>query len=113
MTELVVGLAFLWILQDLVGFPELLEALLGLFVAGVAIGMELQGELAIRGLDFIHASAAIDLQDLVVIAFRHNLSGQNLFCGKNLPNVSAPTPPVKSRGGTDSRSRPTAALPGR
>ena len=44
--EAVVLLAFLWVAQDGVGLVDLLEALLGLIIARIAVGVILLGELA-------------------------------------------------------------------
>ena len=54
--------------QDLVGFRALTEARLGLLVARVAIGMILEGELAVGLLDVVFASALGDTEDFVVIS---------------------------------------------
>ncbi len=51
MAEAVIGGALLGVLQDLVGLVDLLEAVLAVLVAGIAVGMPLHGELAERGLE--------------------------------------------------------------
>ena len=55
--EAVVGGALVWVLEDLVGLVDLLEAMLAVLVAGIAIGMPLHGQLAERGLQL--ASPAV------------------------------------------------------
>ena len=71
MAELVVGRALLGVLQGLVGLVDLLEFLFGRLVAGVAVGVEFLGELAIGGLQVLLAGAARHAQCLVVIALGH------------------------------------------
>ena len=53
----------------LVGFVEFLEALLGVFVAGIAVGMKLNREAAVGFLEFFFAGAAIDAENFVIVAF--------------------------------------------
>src|SRR5208282_3563966 len=55
--------------KDLVGLVQLLETFLGLFVAGIAVGMELYREAAIRLLEIVLAGASWDAEDVVVITF--------------------------------------------
>src|SRR5262249_36737855 len=69
--EAVVGGALVGILEHLVGLVDLLEAGLAALVAGVAVGMPFHGELAECGLQVAVAGLALDLQNLVVAAFRH------------------------------------------
>src|SRR5215472_17176972 len=69
MTEAVVLRAPLRIGQNLVGLVEFLEALLGLFVARIAIRMKLDRERAVRLLQLRLAGAAINAENLVVVAF--------------------------------------------
>lgn len=52
-TKLVVTLAFVGIAEHLVGLSTLLEFLLGLFIAGILVGVIFDGELAISTLDFV------------------------------------------------------------
>src|SRR5271155_250407 len=68
-TETVILRAPLGIGEDLVGLVEFLETFLGVLVAGIAIGMKLNGETAIGLLQFDFAGAAIDTENFVVIAF--------------------------------------------
>ena len=72
----VVGGALLGIAQDAVGLAALLEALLGGFVAGIAVGVVLQGKLAVGTLDLDIARGAADAEDFVIIAF--GSSGQGV-----------------------------------
>ena len=51
MAEAVIGGALLAVLQDVVGLVDFLELVLAVFVARIAIGMVLHGELAERGLE--------------------------------------------------------------
>src|SRR5262249_28887134 len=67
-TELVVAVAAIGIAQHFVGFGGFLEARLGAVVAGIAVGMELQGELAIGLLDDLVGGVALDPKHLVVVA---------------------------------------------
>ena len=68
-TELVVPGPFFLIAEYLVGLVHLFELLLGLFVAGVQIGVILFGLFAVRFLDLILRGALGDAENLVVIAF--------------------------------------------
>ncbi len=69
MAELVVDTSFFTVPQDLVGFGGLLELLFGFLVAGVAVGMELERQLAVGGFELVVGCLAVDAQDLVVIPF--------------------------------------------
>ena len=71
MAELVVGRALLRILQDLVGFVDFLEILLGPGVAGIAIRMELHRLRAEGLLDRPVVRALGDTQCFVIVAFGH------------------------------------------
>ena len=64
----VVAGALLVVGEDLVGLGRLLEALLGLPVAGVAVGMVLHGELAERAAHVVPRGVPLDAQHLVVVA---------------------------------------------
>src|SRR5262249_38045302 len=82
--ELVVDLALLGVAEDFVRLGRLLEALLGLRVVLVAVGMELEGELAIRLLDLVLRGGARDAEDFVVVTARRHglLSRAPDSCGK-------------------------------
>ena len=67
--ELVVAGPLLAVGEDLVGLGRLLELLDGLGVAGVAVGVVLDRQLAIRRRDLLVGSVALHAQDFVVIAF--------------------------------------------
>jgi hypothetical protein len=54
--------------EHLVGLVDLLELLLRLGVARVAVGVILEGHLAIGLLDLLGAGAALDAKDFVVVA---------------------------------------------
>ena len=66
--EAIVLRALVGIGEHGVGLARLLEAVLGLLVAGIAIGVVLHGELAIRLLELRVAGRARDAEDLVVVA---------------------------------------------
>jgi hypothetical protein len=66
--EPVVALALLGIGEDLVGGGGLLELGLSLGVAGVPVGVVLEGLLAVGLLDLLRAGRARHAQHLVVIA---------------------------------------------
>jgi uncharacterized RDD family membrane protein YckC len=65
------GRALLRVLQRLVGFVELFEALLGGLVAGVAVGVAILGKLAKGCLEVVVARVAFHAERLVVAAFCH------------------------------------------
>ena len=67
--ELVVPGFFLGIGQDLIGLVDLLELLLGLFIAGVHVRVVFPGQLFICFFDFILRGALLDAQHLVIIYF--------------------------------------------
>jgi hypothetical protein len=60
MTKTVVRGALVRVFQDLIGFVDLLEAMFGRLVAGIAIRMELHRMLAKGGLDLAIAGRAVD-----------------------------------------------------
>jgi hypothetical protein len=74
-TEAVVARALLAVGKNRIRFAAFLEALLGLRIVGIAIGMVLQRQLAIGALDFLVVGRAADAQNFVVIAFY--VGGQN------------------------------------
>ena len=59
------------IAQGFVGFAQFLEFFLGGFVAGIFIGMILEGQFAIGLFDFLLAGAAVHPEDIVIIALGH------------------------------------------
>jgi hypothetical protein len=69
--EGVVALALVGIAEDAVGLRRLLEALLGLLVPGVAVGVVLERELAVGGLHLLLGGVSGDPEDLVIVALRH------------------------------------------
>ncbi len=71
MAETVIGRALVRILQDLVGFVDLLETDLAVLVARVAIGMPFHRELAEGGFQLAVGGGALDLENLVVAALSH------------------------------------------
>ncbi len=68
MTIAIVGGAFLFVDEDVVGFAEFLEFLFRVRVVGIFVGVKFDRELAIRALDFIAGRIALDAQDFVVVA---------------------------------------------
>ena len=78
--EAVVLGALLGIAQHLVGLGGFLEALLGGLVAGIAVGVVLQRDLAVGLLDLVGAGAAADAQDFVVVALSppHRISAARI-----------------------------------
>src|SRR4029077_14953626 len=56
----IIGGALVGVLEDLVGFVDFLEAVLGVLVAGIAIRMAHHRLLAERGLDVPVGSSALD-----------------------------------------------------
>ena len=71
MAEAVVGAALLVVLQHIVGFVDFLEPRLGLLVAGIAIGVKLHGELAVRLLQVVRARVLRHTQRGVIILLGH------------------------------------------
>src|SRR5262249_61368974 len=64
----VVAPALVGVAEHAVGLGGLLEALLGLLVSLVAVGMELEGELAVRRLDLLVGGVPGNAQDLVIVS---------------------------------------------
>ena len=67
-TELVVAFALFGVAEDLIGLVELLEALFGVFVVGVQVGMAFLGFLAVRAFDFGLGGIPAYAQHLIIIA---------------------------------------------
>src|SRR5690606_2093225 len=65
--EHVVAPPLLRVAQHLVGRPDLLEALLGLRVVAVAVGVVAARQLAVRAPDLVVGRVAFDPEDLVVV----------------------------------------------
>ena len=59
MAEAIVGRAFVGIHQDVIGFAEFLEFLLGVRVVRVFVRMKFDRELAIRALDFFRRTLRV------------------------------------------------------
>jgi hypothetical protein len=76
--ELVVARALLRVGEDLVRLGDLLERLLGLLVAGVAVGVVLERELAVRLLDVVLGGALRQTEHVVVVALLRHESGPRL-----------------------------------
>jgi hypothetical protein len=71
MTELIVQGTLLRFTQDIVGFLDFLEALLGLLIARITIGVIFHGQPAIGFFQLRLADIAGNFQDLVIITFSH------------------------------------------
>ena len=67
----VVGRALVRILEDLVSLVDFLEARLGGFVGGIAIGMPLHGQLAKGRFQLPVTGSAVDFKNLVIAALCH------------------------------------------
>ncbi len=72
MTEAVVAGAFLRITQHVIGFGGLLEALLRLGVAGVAVRMKLHGHFPVGTLDLVLSGGTADVQNFIIVALHHD-----------------------------------------
>src|SRR5687767_802626 len=66
--EAVVVRALVGIGENRVGLAELLEALLGLLVTGILVGMELHGQLPVGLLQLGVAGTLVDAENLVIVA---------------------------------------------
>jgi hypothetical protein len=71
-TEGIVCLSLLRVAEDRVGLVYLLEALLGILIVRVNIGMMFARELAISLFDLLFARALIDAKNLVVVFIIHH-----------------------------------------
>ena len=69
MTVLVIDPTFLGVRQNVVGLGGFLEFFFGGLVTGVAVGMELKGQLAIGLFQLRVAGLAADAENFVVVAF--------------------------------------------
>src|SRR5262249_28977292 len=74
MAEAIIGGALVAILEHLVGLVDLLELVLAVLVARIAVRVILHGELAEGGLEVAVTATALDPQDLVVVALRHGVA---------------------------------------
>src|SRR5215469_8373549 len=89
MTEAIIGGALVAVLEHLIGFVDLLEPVLGVLVAGIAVGVPLHGELAKRALELRAVGAALDFQNLVVAAFAHADFPRSRHLSQNLAQRAA------------------------
>src|SRR5262245_64336903 len=71
MTEAVVDMPLVGVGEHGVSLRRLLEPIFGNLVAGIAIRMVLERELAIRALDLLIGGGARNAEHLVVVAFAH------------------------------------------
>ncbi len=83
MPEAIVARALVGVGQDRVGLGRFLELLLGGLVAGIAIGVVLQRELAVGALDVLVARVARDAQDGVVVALAHDALATRTSAGRS------------------------------
>ena len=67
--ELVIPAALVRVGQHIVGFVDFLELFLGLFVAGVQVGVVLFRQLAVGAFDLGIAGVLANAEDLIIIAF--------------------------------------------
>ncbi len=74
MTVLVVRGALVRIGEDLVGFLGLLELLLGLLIARIAIGVIFHRQAPVGLFDLSFGRGLRNIQDLVIVALRHALT---------------------------------------
>src|SRR6185436_7919988 len=84
--ETVIGRALLRVLQRLVGFVDFLELVLAGMIAGVAVGMELHGELAESALELLLVGALLHAQRFVEISF--HLFPQS-GCSTSWPSIAS------------------------
>src|SRR5438270_908057 len=73
MAEPVVSGALLLVLQDVIGFVDFLEMMLAILVAGIAIGVPLHRELAVRRLHLRVGRGARYAENFVVVALGHQI----------------------------------------
>jgi hypothetical protein len=82
-TELVILRALLGIAEDGIRLRDFLEALLRLFVSGIAVGMILERQLAVGFFELFFVGVTGDTEDFVVIAlavqFEPSLVQKNFY----------------------------------
>src|ERR1043165_3822099 len=81
MAEAIVSRALLIVLKNVVGLVDLLELVLAVLVAGIAIRVPLHCELAVGRLEIAGVHRALDFEDFVVIALRHQAIPSATFGG--------------------------------
>src|SRR5205823_8184629 len=82
------------VVEDVVGVLDLLELLLGLLVAGVLVGVELLGQLAVRLGDLVRRRGRGDAEDFVRVAGHGSFLGlrqllSSFYARKNRLRFSA------------------------
>ena len=77
----VVGGAFLFIAEDIVGLADFFEFVFGGFVAGVFVRVEFYREFAVGFFDIVGAGVFFDAEHFVVVPFGHGGEG---VCGRTL-----------------------------
>ena len=107
--EAVVEPFLLLIGEDRVGLGRFLERFLGLVIAGIAIGMELQRQLAVRALDLLFRRGALDAEDLVVVPLGHAAHPLATFTIDGRSSRSPSMYPRRNSSMTSPSRRPSAA----
>ena len=74
LAEFIIKFSFLFVAQNIVGNREILEFILGVFVARIDVGMIFARKLAVGLADIVVGSAALDAKNLIVIAICHCIS---------------------------------------
>ena len=97
MAEAIIGRLLLRVLQDIIGFVDFLELVLGRLVARIGIGMKLLGELAKGALQLALIGAFVNAQDLIIVAFGHADPSAQLFLTQVSPSPEMKPSPRASR----------------
>ena len=88
MPEAVIGRLFLRVLQDLIGFGDFLEFVVGRLVARIGVWMKLLGELAIGAFQLLLVGALVDAQNFIIVALGHADPSAQLYlaCPETSPS---------------------------
>src|SRR6202035_4923644 len=95
----IIGGALVRVFEDLVGLVDFLEAMLGVLVAGIAIGMAHHRLLAEGGFDVTVSCSALDRERFVVAALGHHCVPDDVQSFKK--SVKKNTHPRLAGGGAD------------
>ena len=91
--EAIVGCALLVVLQDVIGLVDFLELVFAIVIAGIAIGMQRLGKLAIGTLDNLRRRTLFDAQYIVIATLIHTpLTAIN----------DGPLPPIRKKASRSS-----------
>ena len=71
MSELIVGSPLLLIFQRFVGFVDFFEFVLGVLVAGIAVGMVFLGEPTVGRLQILFGSVPLNAENFIIVALGH------------------------------------------